>query len=102
MPDSAQKFSRVLSKAGKLNKEDLEVLRQNIGSIPQLRDGRGDWVVTRMEVELVDAITRLDETSTQLITTTNRLTRKILWLTVVGVAVALAGLLVAAATYLRR
>lgn len=102
MPDNAETLSRILSKTGKLNRDDLEVLREKIGCVPQLQGGRGDWVVTRMEVELVDAITQLDETSTQLITTTNKLTRKILGLTVVGVAVAVAGLLVAAATYFRR
>jgi hypothetical protein len=56
----------------------------------------------RLEIELIASIRQLDATSTRLITETNALTRKILWLTVVGVVLALVGLAVAFAPLFRR
>jgi hypothetical protein len=49
-------------------------------------------ILSRLSVEIIDALIalkssvhKLDQTSTDLITTTNKLTQRILWLTVVAV-----------------
>ena len=74
--------------------EDLDILRKNCGDIPYL-SSRGDWVTFRMDVELIDAIRKLDETSTNLVSTTNRLTAVMLAVTIVGVIATIVGVAIA-------
>ena len=50
---------------------------------------------------MIDVIRQLDETSTRLIKTTNSQTWQILWLTGIGVIIAVVGVLLAAATYIK-
>jgi len=78
-------IQHTLSKKQKLASADLQILREN-ADLLEGRDKPTDFYRFRTDIELIDAIRSLDETSTKLITTTNRLTGAILALTVVGVA----------------
>ncbi len=78
-------IQHALSKKQKLASADLQILREN-ADLLEGRDKPTDFYRFRTDIELIDAIRSLDETSTKLITTTNRLTGAILALTVVGVA----------------
>jgi len=80
-------ITEVLVKQQKLTATDLQMLR-NSGAGVSLLSGKSDYFVFRMEVELIDAIRALDETSAELIEKTNKLTTAILILTVVGVILA--------------
>ena len=91
----------IVEKPDKFTREDLKTIRLNIPSLTQFYASHASMLQGRMTIELIDSIWHLDDTSTNLINTTNRLTTRILWLTVVGVLVAAAGVLVAAATYLK-
>ena len=71
-------------------KEDLDGLRQNVTVIPQMTGLQGDWIGVRMQVELIDAMGQLDETSTTLITTTKKLTKAMLFVALVALFVTIA------------
>lgn len=81
----AAAIQHALSKKQKLGSADLQILREN-ADLLEGHDKPTDFYRFRTDIELIDAIRSLDETSTKLITTTNRLTGVILALTVVGVA----------------
>ncbi len=87
MDISGEAIRQVLRKEQKLTADDLQILRKNTAGVAVM-SGRSDYLVFRMEVELIDAIRALDEASAKLITTTNRLTAVILAVTVVGVVLA--------------
>ena len=93
LEDSTTEIKGVLSKEQKLTGPDLQVLRRNTRAAASM-SSKTDYFVFRMDIELIDAIRALDETSTQLITKTNRLTSAILGLTVAGVLLALVQLVV--------
>ena len=78
----------VIDKFQKLTAEDLRTLRECTDIMPSMTGRQADWLVMRMEIELIDAIRSLDDSSTRLVTTTNRLTAVILALTFVGVLLA--------------
>lgn len=80
-------ITQVLVKRQKLTGDDLQIFRNNTAAV-NLMSGKSDYLVFRMEVELIDAIRSLDEASAKLITKTNALTFAILGLTVVGVVLA--------------
>jgi hypothetical protein len=96
LEDQTAAVRGVLEKEQKLTAADLQVLRENTRAVQHL-SGRSDYAyVFRMEVELIDAIRALDETSAELIQQTNRLTSRIFVLTIVGVVVAVTGVGIAA------
>jgi hypothetical protein len=66
--------------------DDIAVLRAKHTGIIALTGSQQTYVMARLEVELIDAVRHLNETSTRLINTTNSLTGWILALTAVGVA----------------
>ena len=74
-------LTEVFRKHQKLTADDLQTLRINTAAANQL-SSRSDYFVFRMEVELIDAIRSLDETSAKLVTKTNWLTGVILAFTV--------------------
>jgi hypothetical protein len=74
----AQEVADVLKKHTKLTKEDIQLLRERAGEFPVV--GGMNWLTARMELELIDAITSLDES-------TAKLTRIGVWLTAAGVFV---------------
>ena len=84
----------ILGKQQKLTATDLQRLRSS-GAGVSLLSSKSDYFVFRMEIELIDAIRALDETSTKLIKQTNLLTAVILGLTVVGVVTAVIQVFVA-------
>jgi hypothetical protein len=92
----------VFAKTSALTADDLNVIRAKAAMMPTLTGSLESAVMARLEVELIDAIRRLDATSVRLITKTNALTRKILYLTIVGVVLAFVGIAVALAPLLRR
>ncbi len=82
------RLKKLFGKTERFTEEDLKVLREDVAMIGHF-SSKADYVEVRMSVELIDAIGRLDATSTRLIKTTNWLTVTILALTVVGVVVAI-------------
>ena len=76
----------ILKKEQKLTADDLHTLRKNTGGANQL-SSKTDYFMFRIEVELIDAIRSLDETSSRLVTKTNLLTAVILGLTIVLVLI---------------
>jgi len=81
------RLKEVFGNSNRFGEKELRILREDSGWIGHF-SSKADWVETRMTVELIDTIRQLDETSTRLITTTNRLTSVILGVTVVGVVLA--------------
>ena len=92
--DERNTVTEVLKKKQKLSAEDLHTLRNNTGGVG-LISSKTDYFMFRIEVELIDAIRALDETSTELINKTNKLTTVILVLTGVGIFIAAVGVLIA-------
>lgn len=85
---------KILEKQERLTGADLDVLRHNtIGAIGH--SSKSDAFMFRMEIELMDAIRALDETSTELINKTNKLTTVIMVLTGVGIFIAAVGIFIA-------
>ena len=82
------RLKTLFEKTARFTKEDLDVLREDVALISQF-SSKADYIEVRMTVELIDAIGRLDVTSTKLIRKTNWLTVAILALTAVGLVVAL-------------
>ena len=82
------RLKTLFEKTGRFTQEDLGVLREDVALISQF-SSKADYIEVRMTVELIDAIGRLDVTSTKLIRQTNRLTVAILALTAVGLVIAL-------------
>lgn len=82
-------FRDILDKHEKFTDADLQLLRELTGEFH--RQGYG-WLKGRMEVEVIAAIEAFDRSSAALVDTTNRLTQRILWLTVVTVIVAVIAL----------
>ena len=81
---------KILKKPGTLTDEELDELRK---FFPQpgspVSIAQSNVADFRMNIELIAAIRTFDKASTNLVTTTNRLTQRILWLTVVAVGIAL-------------
>ena len=82
------RLRKLFEKTERFTRADLNVLREDVAMIRHF-SSKADYIEIRMTVELIDAIGRLDATSTKLIRQTNRLTLAILALTVVGVIVAI-------------
>lgn len=81
------RLKTLFEKTARFTHEDLDVLREDVALISHF-SGKADYIEVRMTVELIDAIGRLDVTSTKLIRKTNWLTVAILALTAVGLVVA--------------
>lgn len=73
----------VLEKDAPLTRTDLQVLRSNSAAASNF-SSRSDWFVFRMEVEFIDAIAALNNTSTRLAK--------------IGIGVGIVGVLVTIAT----
>jgi hypothetical protein len=87
--DKADRLRRIFSSPARFGKEELQILREDCSYIQMLVTG-GSWVETRLTAELIDCIRHLDQTSTRLIETTNKLTAVNLGVAiVVGVATVL-------------
>src|SRR5437762_2869694 len=95
----AEQHERVwaaISKTGRFSPEDLQSLREGLRSVPTFTQPGHVMILSRLSVEIIDALIalnssvhKLDQTSTDLITTTNKLTQRIFWLTVVAVIIGL-------------
>ena len=87
--DKADRLRRIFSSPARFGKEELQILREDCSYIQMLVTG-GSWVEARLTAELIDCIRQLDQTSTRLIETTNKLTAVNLGVAiVVGVATVL-------------
>src|SRR3989442_1443120 len=91
------KIWNAISKTEKFGPGDLRALRESLASVHTFTQPGQVMIASRLSVEVIDAlmsldhsIHKLDETSANLITTTNKLTQRILWLTVVAIVIALA------------
>jgi hypothetical protein len=91
----AAAIKQVLGKERKLTGADLQILRTNTAAVSHIT-GKSDYFVFRMEIELIDAIRSLDESSAELIKKTNWLTGVILALTGVGILLAAVQIVIAA------
>ena len=76
----------------------MATLRQNVGGFAHMTGATATLARARVNVELVDKLLQLDrsiktlnESSSELVGTTNRLTKRILYLTVVGIVLAAVG-----------
>lgn len=74
--------------------EELQRLSSQLGSLMgTFSSTLGREANFRMSIELIVAIRGFDKASAGLIATTNKLTKQILWLTRVGIAIALIALI---------
>ncbi|MGD0568843.1 MAG: hypothetical protein ABSA78_10595 [Candidatus Sulfotelmatobacter sp.] len=83
-------ISQLLMKHTAFTREELNTLRAGFAESYCISDNQ-TYVMARMNLELIDRIIHLDDASASLLTTANTLTTRILWLTIVGVAVAIVG-----------
>ena len=84
--DRTNKIKHLLGKNSSLSNEEIQVLRENVCVYPYLVSN-SDPVRWRMEIELLEAIQKLNRTST--------------YLMAVGIAVAVVGVLVTVAGLLK-
>lgn len=80
--------------------EELDFLRSNIERLAYYNDRTQSVAQTRVAVELLDAIQRFDKASGELVTTTNKLTARILVLTWVMIGIGVLGALASGWPYL--
>ena len=80
---------KILTKEGSLTDEDITELRKLIGKVGMTKTFYSDMANFRMNTELIAAIRTFDKASADLITTTNKLTNRILILTYVVVGLGL-------------
>lgn len=78
--EQANAVMQVFSTGQKLTGRELQILREN-AQLLEGHDAKTDYYLFRMQIELIDAIRALDETSAKLVTKTNWLTLVILGLT---------------------
>lgn len=93
LADQTKAVREVLEKNQPLAEIDLQVLRENTAAASGL-SSKADYFSFRMEIELIDAIRKLNETST-------RLARVGIWVTCVGVGLAFLQVLLVAGNLLR-
>jgi hypothetical protein len=86
--EQATRLRLILEKERSFTSEDLQTLRENTPAAASL-SGKSDYFVFRMEIELIDAIGKLDRTS-------SRLARIGIWVTAVGVGLAVVQIVLAA------
>lgn len=77
---------------------ELDFLRSHIQLLAHYNEPTAQVAQTRVAVELLDSIQRFDKVSSDLIETTNKLTARVLTLTIWGVVIAGFGLLMAGAS----
>ena len=77
-------ITEILNKKIALSRADLQVLREN-SAAANLMSSRSDWFLFRIEVELIDSITALNQSSSKLAR--------------VGIAVAIVGVVLALAAF---
>jgi hypothetical protein len=96
---------KILGAPRKLTPDDIQELRNNCAGFARSPSPFGIFVSARLAVELIDStngltemlralessVNRLNDSSTALVSETNRLTRRILVLTYVAVGMALLG-----------
>ena len=85
--EQAASIQQALGRKTKLAAADLQILREN-AELLEGHDRKNDYYLFRMQIELIDAIRALDETSSKLVEKTNRLTTIILALTIAAVLLA--------------
>jgi len=85
--EKAAAIQQALSKKQKFTATDLQILREN-AELLEGHDKKNDYYLFRMQIEFIDAIRSLDESSARLVKITNWLTFVILGLTVAGVVIA--------------
>ena len=83
----AAAIQHALSKKQKLGSADLQILREN-AELLEGHDKPNAYYLFRMQIEFIDAVRSLDESSARLVKITNWLTFVILGLTVAGVVIA--------------
>ena len=79
--EQAFAIKKVFEKREKVTAPDLQVLREN-SELLEGHDRKADFYLFRMQVELIDVIRGLHETSAKLVSKTNLLTGVILAFTV--------------------
>ena len=88
MTINTQRLKELFATKRKFTDADLQLLREEAAQVNHMTGKQDAWFTTRMEVELIDTIRALDQTSSKLITTTNRLTTVILGVTIFGAVIA--------------
>jgi|SRR5579863_1254273 len=88
-------IAALLQKHEPLTRDELNTLRAGFAESHCITDNQ-TYVMARMNLELIDRIIHLDDASANLLTIANRLTKRILELTIVGVVVAIVGLALSA------
>lgn len=86
--DQQRKVKEVLNKNLPLMADDLQTLRESAGIVAYLTSNH-DPIAWRMEIEFLDAVRKLDESSTRLSTVGNRLAFVATVATVIGVFIAI-------------
>ncbi len=74
-------FNDTFSKSEALTEKDIQSVRNRLHEAPYAMMTTIQRAQFRSALELIDSIRRFDEASGELVTTTNILTRRILWLT---------------------
>jgi hypothetical protein len=89
-------FLQLLTKTSPYTDEELEQLRSlSFDAGPEITDNWMRAAQLKLFVELTLAVRKLDRASSSLVNTTNKLTIRILWLTIVAVFVGVVQLAVA-------
>jgi hypothetical protein len=101
--DDAAGFWQEIRKPGAFTHECIEALRPLVEREKSLTSPTHVYVAERVGLETLDAMIRLDasirkldESSGELVSTTNRLTTRIFWLTVATTALTFVGVVLAA------
>jgi len=96
-------FSNLIRSAGRFTVEQIEALRKSLPISGNVASPMRLYTRDRLNIEILESllrldssIRRLDQSSTELVTTTNRVPRRTLYLTWVGVVLGIVGLVLAA------
>jgi len=86
-----QHFYQLIGKRESLTDEDLQTLRDVLSraNFNMVRPHVFGKAQLRVDVDLIDSLRKFDRASAALVSTTNRLTRRILWLTVGAIFIGL-------------
>lgn len=80
---AAEEIQKLALSPKRFTREDLQKIRENMHGMSLAAQGK--TLEARLNVELIDAISVLDASSTKLMTVANRLTWAVLGLTAAGV-----------------
>ena len=98
--ENVSKLQQLLAQPQPLTDEDLQKLRSLVSVSLYLGPNQLQVAELRATVELLDSIRRFDKASGQLVVTTNLLTKRIYWLTILAVILACCGIVASAWPYL--